>query len=62
MHNFITRPMASKTKSLAVLELERTYRLLEVKERRALKARQLERALDLQTVKKIVFRQIQNAK
>lgn len=62
MHNFITKPMRSASKSVAVLELERAYRLLEVKERRALKLGNLERALDIQVVKSIVFRQIQNAK
>lgn len=59
---FITRPMTSKTKSLAVLTLERKYRLLEAKEHRLLRAGLIEEASAIKTVKNIVFRQLQNAK
>lgn len=56
MHNFKTRPISPK--SLLILDLERKYRLIGAKERVALRAGNLERALDLQVVKKIVFRQL----
>lgn len=56
MHNFKTRPISAK--SLVILDLERKYRLIGAKERVALREGNLERALDLQVVKKIVFRQL----
>lgn len=59
---FITRPMASASKSEAVLTLERKYRLLEAKERRFMKAGLIEEAIAVQTVKKIIDRLIDNTK
>lgn len=59
---FITRPMTSKARSLAVLTLERKYRLLEAKEHRLLKAGLIEEASAIKTVKNIVLRQLQNNK
>jgi hypothetical protein len=56
MHNFKTRPISPK--SLLILDLERKYRLIGAKERVALREGKLERALDLQVVKKIIFRQL----
>lgn len=59
---FITKPMRSASKSVALLTLERKYRLLEAKEHRLLKAGRIEDAIAIQTVKAITFRLISQNK